>query len=50
MGSNHYMTYWGAHQMNPETHAVDRSIAERAAQGYNSQLGKTVGVNVGRSF
>jgi hypothetical protein len=44
-----YMAHWGAKQMEPENHAVDRSIAERAARQYNQQLG-TVGVAVGRSF
>jgi hypothetical protein len=43
----YYMTYWGAVQMNPETHAVDRSIAERAAQQYNSRL---VGVSLNKNF
>jgi hypothetical protein len=42
-----YMMYWGAKQMSPESHAVDRSIAERAARGYNQQL---VGVSAGTSF
>ena len=42
-----YMSYWGANQMNPENHAVDRSIAERAARGYNQQL---VGVSASKSF
>ena len=46
----YYAAWWGAHQMNPETHAVDRSVAERAAQQYNSSLGHTVGLNVGKSF
>lgn len=42
-----YMSYWGAQQQNPEHHAVDRSIAERAARTYNQQL---VGVSAGTSF
>jgi hypothetical protein len=42
-----YMSYWGAKQMDPENHAVDRSIAERAARSYNQQL---VGVSATRSF
>ncbi len=42
-----YMSYWGAGQMSPENHAVDRSIAERAARGYNQQL---VGVSTSKSF
>ena len=37
---------YGAREMNPETHAVDRSIAERDANKYNQQLGHTVGINV----
>lgn len=44
-----YMAYWGAKQMQPENHAVDRSIAERAAHGYNQNL-DTVGVSVGKPF
>jgi hypothetical protein len=44
----YYMTYWGAHQLNPETHAVDRSIADRAARQYNQQLGG--GVSLNKSF
>lgn len=42
-----YMSYWGAKQMDPEHHAVDRSIAERAARSYNQQL---VGVSATKSF
>lgn len=42
-----YMSYWGAKQMDPESHAVDRSIAERAARQYNQQL---VGVSATKSF
>jgi hypothetical protein len=41
------MSYWGAKQMDPEHHAVDRSIAERAARQYNQQL---VGVSATKSF
>ncbi|MEO6772437.1 MAG: hypothetical protein ABI467_05370 [Kofleriaceae bacterium] len=37
---------YGAREMNPETHAVDRSFAERDANKYNQQLGHTVGVNL----
>lgn len=44
----YYMTYWGAHQLNPETHAVDRSVADRAARQYNGQLGG--GVSLNRNF
>jgi hypothetical protein len=46
----YYMTYWGAHQLNPETHAVDRSIADRAARQYNQNLGQTGGVALNKSF
>jgi hypothetical protein len=49
----YYLTYWGAHQMNPETHAIDRSIAERAAQQYNQRLGSAEvggGLSVNRDF
>lgn len=44
-----YMAYWGSRQMDPETHAVDRSIAERAAHQYNAQLG-VVGISAGTHF
>ena len=37
---------YGAKEMNPETHAVDRSMAERDALKYNQQLGHTVGINL----
>lgn len=47
MSGGWYMMYWGAKQMDPESHAVDRSIAERAARNYNQQL---VGVSVNKSF
>lgn len=46
----YYAAWWGAKEMNPETHAVDRSVAERAAQQYNTQIGHTVGMSVGKSF
>ena len=49
VSAGYYMTYWGASQMNPEAHAVDRSVAERAAQTYNAKIG-TVGVAVGKTF
>jgi hypothetical protein len=45
------MAYWGARQMQPEVHAVDRSLAERDAVQYNQNLsGRTAGVSVSRSF
>jgi hypothetical protein len=46
----YYMTYWGAHQLNPETHAVDRSVADRAANQYNQQLGTVGGVSMNKNF
>lgn len=46
----YYMTYWGAHQLNPETHAVDRSVADRAAIQYNQQLGHVGGVSLNKNF
>jgi hypothetical protein len=46
----YYMTYWGAHQLNPENHAVDRSIAERAAIQYNQRLGHVGGVSLNKNF
>ena len=48
--AGYYMMYWGASLMNPENHAVDRSVADRAANRYNEQLGTTVGVAVGGSL
>jgi hypothetical protein len=50
LGAGYYMSYWGAHQMNPETHAVDRSIAERAAHNYNQKIGTSVGVSLNKTF
>lgn len=56
VGTGWYMAYWGAKQMEPESHAVDRSIAERAARGYNQQLGgssstgKSGGVMLTKTF
>jgi hypothetical protein len=44
------MAYWGSRQMQPEVHAVDRSMAERDAIQYNQNIGKTAGLQVGRSF
>jgi hypothetical protein len=46
----YYASWWGASQMNPETHAVDRSVADQAAQRYNAGLGHTVGLSLGKSF
>jgi hypothetical protein len=43
-----YLAYHGAALMQPETHAVDRSQAERDAQQYNSA--HTVGLGVSRNF
>jgi len=50
VAGGYYATYYGAHLQNPETHAVDRSMAERAAQQYNTGLGKQVGVGVSGKF
>jgi hypothetical protein len=44
------MAWYGARQMQPEVHAVDRSIAERAAGQYNQNLGHTAGISMSRSF
>jgi len=49
-GAGYYMTYWGAHQLNPETHAVDRTIADRAAIQYNQNLGHVGGVSLNKQF
>jgi hypothetical protein len=40
---------WGARQLRPEAHAVDRSTAERAARHYNQRLGAP-GLTMTRSF
>jgi len=49
--AGYYMMFWGAGQMAPETHAVDRSLADHDADQYNRQLsGRPVGVSVARSF
>lgn len=48
-----YWAYAGAKKMEPETHAVQRSMAERAAREYNQGLGSTstnVGINVSGKF
>lgn len=48
LGVGWYLSFSSARQMQPEYHSVSRSIAERAARKYNSNLagapGKTVGV------
>jgi len=48
LGAGYYMAFWGAHQLNPETHAVDRSVADRAANQYNQ--GRTGGVSFAKQF
>jgi hypothetical protein len=50
LGSGWYMAYWGARQMQPEVHAVERSQAERDALQYNANHGANVGVSMSRSF
>jgi hypothetical protein len=45
-----YWAYKGAALLDPDAHAVDRSQAERDAQGYNQHLGHSVGVSMSRSF
>jgi hypothetical protein len=45
-----YLAYWGAKQMEPEAHAVDRSVADRAAQQYNQGIGRSAGLSLSRSF
>jgi hypothetical protein len=44
-----YFSYSASKMMEPESHAVQRSIAERAARRYNEGL-DTRTVNVGRQF
>jgi hypothetical protein len=48
LGGGWYMAYHGQQLMQPETHAVDRSEAERDAMQYNS--GHQVGMGVSHSF
>jgi hypothetical protein len=50
VAGGYYAAYYGAGQMNPESHAVDRSVAERDAGQYNTHLGHTVGMAVSKSF
>lgn len=45
-----YLARKGAEEQNPVHHAVDRSVADRAAQRYNETLGKTSMVGVSRQF
>ncbi len=45
-----YLCYWSHDQMLPENHAVDRSIAVEAAERYNAQHGRKVGLQMSRSF
>jgi hypothetical protein len=46
-----YWAYKGAQLLDPDAHAVDRSQAERDAQGYNQRIpGHSVGVSMSRSF
>ena len=50
VAGGYYMSWYGAHEESPDTHAVDRSIADRAANDYNQQLGHAVGMNYKKSF
>ncbi len=50
LGGGYYMSWYGAHEMNPETHAVDRSIADRAANQYNAHLGQVGGLEMAKKF
>jgi hypothetical protein len=50
VAGGYYMSWYGAHEENPETHAVDRSLADRAATDYNSQIGHSVGMSMTRKF
>ena len=45
-----YGFYLGFEMQSPESHAVDRSIADTAARDYNSKLGASGSVGVGRKF
>jgi hypothetical protein len=46
----YYASWYGARMMDPETHAVDRSLADKAAHDYNQGLGKSVGLSYAGSF
>jgi hypothetical protein len=48
LGGGWYMAYHGQQLMQPETHAVDRSEAERDALQYNA--GHQVGMGISHSF
>lgn len=48
IGGGFAVAIWGDGQMSPDLHAVDRSVAERAARRYNDEHG--LGVAVARSF
>jgi hypothetical protein len=50
VAGGYYATYYGTSEMNPDSHAVDRSVAEKAAQEYNQKLGKSVGVGLSGKF
>jgi hypothetical protein len=47
MTAGGFMIYKGHEMLDPDNHAVDRSVAERAARDYNAEL---VGVSVNGSF
>jgi hypothetical protein len=49
-GAGYWIARQGAQDLDPENHAVDRSVAERAANTYNQKIGTTVGVGVGGEF
>lgn len=50
VSAGYSMAWYGARQMEPEVHAVDRSIAERAANQYNQNLGHTAGISLSGKF
>ncbi|HEV7559308.1 MAG TPA: hypothetical protein VGO00_27725 [Kofleriaceae bacterium] len=50
IAGGYYATWHGTNEMNPDSHAVDRSVAERAAQDYNQKLGKGAGVGLSGKF
>jgi hypothetical protein len=45
VGGGYYWSAMGARMMSKDSHAVERPEAERAAEKYNSQLGRSVGVS-----
>lgn len=50
LGVGWYLSFSSSRMMQPEYHAVSRSIAERAARQYNTKLGGSPGKTVGVGY